>query len=386
MANPDYWAVIVAIQDYPGISNLEGPLNDAREFKSWVTSDQGGNVPPLQVFEVLSPNPVPQPFDVLSAIPTGSQVQEAFERVHFSGEKPGKRLYIYLAGHGIEPASGQPAILMANAAEHRYGYHILGRAYADWFFHASAFSEILLFMDCCRDNYPAAHLSLVPWEDDYYPDSADNVKYLYTFATKWSQRSRERTIPPGNEKRGVFTYALLEGLKGAASRPDGFVTAASLQDYLNDNVKRFLDPADLNAPGVPQQPDIERNPQNGEGFVIVQVPPKRYSVAIGLPSPPAGPPILFELKRGEFDEALRDFPQVVWGNLTRVAGSGAITATVQLAPGAAPEVAPAVDIATQQLRLALSKGTYLAQVMMLALQRPFVVPSQEIDGHVEFNL
>src|SRR5262249_34988766 len=154
----------------------------------------------------------------------------------------GRRLYIFLAGHGIEPRGNVgAALLTAEAAVGRFQLHICGKSYADWFYNAAYFDEILLFMDCCRDNAWTTTANLVP-ADPKYVDPGDR-KYFYAFATKWSRRSRERKFEDDGQYHGIFTKALLEGLYGAASDPDtNSITAFSLQEYLRHNIADFLGP------------------------------------------------------------------------------------------------------------------------------------------------
>jgi hypothetical protein len=390
MAEMRDWAVIVGVQLYPGISDLEGPVLDAMAFEEWVKDPSGGNVDPGQVLTILSPNPPPAGFDVWTAKPIEAEVSDAFEQVRQAvyPDKQGRRLYIYMAGHGIEPTSNQPAVLMANAGERRLGYHVLGRAYADWFFRAAAFTEILLFMDCCRDNYPAAPIRPVPWDPEVFPDPVGVVKYLYAFATQWTRRSRERTIQTGAGKRGVFTYALIEGLKGAASRADGYVTMASLQTYLNDNVKRFLAPEDRDAADVPQQPDFARNPPGGEGFVICQVPSKKWDVRVRLPSSPPNPDLQIDFLKGAFDSNLGGFPPVARVALAGLNGASPPTLRVDVQDpssiGDPPSLIAGADPPT--LGISLIKGTYIVQTPGTPI-KPFEVPNpKEVDGHALIQL
>ena len=87
----------------------------------------------------------------------------------------GRRLYIYMAGHGIAPGENQTALLMANANydKRRYGtgYHVIGEYVAGWVADAHYFDEILLFMDCCREiqAVPAPNMPWGPLRDPARP-------------------------------------------------------------------------------------------------------------------------------------------------------------------------------------------------------------------------
>jgi len=345
-------AIIVGVQTYPGVSDLNGPENDAKDFQDWVVSPHGGDVPLSNVRLILTSDY--PPFTTLKqARPITSDVEAAFDELYElvwpnrMTYNPGRRLYIYMAGHGIEPPPDQTALLMANAADRRFGYHILGKAYADWFFRSVSFEEVLLFMDCCRDRYPSTHLNNLKWDDTFDDRAVDKVKYLYGFGATWSKRTRERTI--GGKNQGVFTAALMEGLRGAASRPDNLITAASLRDYLNESMKNFLAPEDQNNSEVPQQPVFTLNPSTGEGFVIASVPAKTYKVAVGLAADTLG-------------------------------------REVEVRNGIKFEVVGKKIADTVAWELDLPRGTYLAQIMSLGRQKTFTVPSGKEDGRVDFTL
>ncbi|MDR3636401.1 MAG: caspase family protein [Isosphaeraceae bacterium] len=300
MAQDQDFAVIIGVQAYPGLTNLEGPENDARAFRDWVVSPEGGNVPDGRRGQNFQPGWNGNVRMILSsdypvvnapndARPICADVQAAFNDLYDlaeanakagQGTVAGRRLYIYMAGHGIEPQLNHTALLMANAKERRFGFHILGKDYADFFYSAGFFAEILLFMDCCRDYFPMVPLTPVPFDTRSDHAAPDHVHYLYGFATKWKRRSRERPI--NGQTRGVFTTALLEGLRGGAS--DGNrITAASLRSYLNECMQLFFDPQSLQDPEIPKQPEFVQFPSEGDGLVIVEnVPPLRYDVVIHL--------------------------------------------------------------------------------------------------------
>ena len=281
----DDWAIVVGIWNYPDLGNLTGPQNDAKAFADWVRSSTGGGVPENQVRLILSSDF--DPADSASrAEPTPGRVEALFDELddiaqrnkeRMEGLRVGRRLYLYMAGHGCAPILDESVLLMANATRRRAGYHIPGKPWANWFYRAGYFEEILLFMDCCRESYQQAPLNVPAYIDVTAPDAVDRGRRLFAFATKWSRLSRERPMADG-AVRGVFTVALLEGLKGAAAEPDGRVTANSLAGYLQTNMQTFLTESDRADPAIPKAPDVELHPVIDDDFVIVTVAP---------PPPPA---------------------------------------------------------------------------------------------------
>jgi len=350
----DDWAIVVGVRFYPGLTNLAGPVNDAQDFYNWVTSDTGGQVPSDQVALIISPaynEPLPAPQD---AEPKHATVQEAFDHLVYvaeaqsaagNGLRVGRRLYIYMSGHGCAPRPNDSALLAANATRVIPGYHILGRLYADWFLRSNYFDEVMLLMDCCRESYPQAPPNIPPYIDRTGPDAVDKAKLFYGLATKWSRLSREREMPDGHV-HGVFTFALLEGLKGAACDPTtGQVTAATLGDYLYTNMKTFLKPQDLLDPDVPKDPDIDYDKNPAAPFVITTVKIPDFKVTINLPAASAGKRV--EILNDKF--------------------------TSLQSVSAAPPV----------WELRLRRGTYLAQIPVDALQHPFEVTGT---GDINVNL
>jgi uncharacterized caspase-like protein len=306
MANQDDWAIVVGVQHYPGLSNsigandaLKGPVNDAIDFHQWVVDPQGAAVPPAQARLFIQTNlplsgsalPPLTPREIISARPNILDIQAmlfeftakaAENRQKGLGQQVGRRLYIFLAGHGIEPGIAfpgifpGPALLLANCTAGDYSQHVLGRQLANWFYLCSYFKEVLLFMDCCRDNTwttPARPLATQPC------NGTDLGKYFYAFGAKWDRRSREQDF--GGVTHGIFTTALLDALRGGASDPiTQKVTIGSLRDCV-PQIMEELAPNRVD----PQRPDFE---PLGDDFVVCVAPPKLYPVTIALPSVAVG--------------------------------------------------------------------------------------------------
>lgn len=236
MACNDY-ALVVGISKYPALGDLSGPENDARDFRDWLIDPGGGNVPEGNVSLILSSDH-PPPASPLEAKPGISEVTLVLDRYVERGMENGtvgRRLYLYFAGHGFAPELEDAALFMANAAKGRTGYHITGRPYANWFRKAAFFSEVVLLMDCCRDNYKRARPQLPPYEDISATTPAER---FYAFATQWSRKAREGPWGSGGTPRGIFTLALLDALRGGAPRDaNGQVSGADLESYVINSIR-----------------------------------------------------------------------------------------------------------------------------------------------------
>ena len=220
-------------------------------------------------------------------LPT-QEVAQAFDRLHSDAfvtgipKRLGRRLYVYAAGHGAglafrdDPDQGDAAFLVADATMFN-ATHVMTKIRALYFLNAGIFDEIVVFMDCCRNP-----LNLAPSYPSYVNAVAINQlgnerRKFFAFATKWGLNAREK--PFNGVTRGVFTMALMAGLRGAAANVDGTITSKSLRNYLINHMKDFMTPQEQLEWDV-QQPDI---PDPMVELVFTTVPPPRVTVRITSP-------------------------------------------------------------------------------------------------------
>ncbi|HEV7333087.1 MAG TPA: hypothetical protein VGN63_18780 [Flavisolibacter sp.] len=307
------YAIVVGLKKYPGLDKsqkpLEGPENDAMDFYNWVLSSKGGQVPKDQIQLILSSHfPSVNSDDFMDAKPAEIEIGKAFQRLwdlakaNQKNRKPakvGRRLYIFMSGHGIAPQhfgnkiEKESALLMSNVDPDNMAaprYHIPGTYVANWFCENDLFDEIFLFMDCCRDKVTAASINtFLPAKGD-----SDKAKRFYAFASRWSRKTRERPMPDENNKvRGVFTKTLLKALEGAAAMAEknnklfGHITFESLQSYLINNMKHFMDtpsPTD----SEPVEPDVDYFPKSARDTVVVGTSVPDFEVTIKAPAGASG--------------------------------------------------------------------------------------------------
>lgn len=266
-------AVVVGISRYGSLRpELEGPERDAKEFASWLTSASGGHLPPGNVRVILSSDfPNPKGTDPFVYEPTAIRVTAAFARLmgiatkNFGrpGARVGRRLYIYFAGHGLTPeidvvtSTNQSALAMANCVQDTNFYeYVVGTAYAEWFRLSHAFDEILLFMDCCRDDRPEIRMMTPITTAIVGGGRPQDVKTFYAFATQWDSRSYEMPLGPKKEKRGVFTYALIEALTSGTPDAQGRLTPLSIVGHLSKRVPELRNGDSSQSPQfIPPIPD-----------------------------------------------------------------------------------------------------------------------------------
>lgn len=250
MAVDDH-AIVVGIQRYSSLAPLHGPVADAKAFHAWLTADGGGAVPATQAALVLSPAPGPK--DPLLAPPMLTHVQVELDRVQQWGfdhdNIAGRRLWLYLAGHGAAPDVDDAALLMANATMDRL-YHLPAAPYLRWFRAAALFEEVVVVADCCRDELGGRLMPFaMPWADA--PSPGAKVRYLTAFATEWSRKAREKPVDGTGTVRGVFTRALLEGLQ------QGRGTAKTLEAYTTQRVLELSERNEFQEPVFTYNADLQ---------------------------------------------------------------------------------------------------------------------------------
>src|SRR5688572_378330 len=145
MAADDY-GVVVGIADYPGLSDLQGPVLDAEAFHEWLTKTDGGGVPAENCSVILSERPPPSDRGSISH-PDLGDIQTALDEIQDRGYandgRAGRRLWLYVAGHGVAPNVGDAALVMANAKALRM-YHLPTEPYIKWFRASAMFDEVVV--------------------------------------------------------------------------------------------------------------------------------------------------------------------------------------------------------------------------------------------------
>lgn len=246
-AHPEDYAVLIGVTRYPHLGDLEGPVNDVMEMVGWLTDPSGGGLPRKNITVLISDEtsePTPD-----NARPTLEDVEYAFLKlVEYERDgrgRIGRRLYLYMSGHGglspeSETSESEPVLLLADAARNSRGSSIRVTECANYFRDSGAFGEVVLFTDCDQIfeyNIAPSSISLVK-----QPPRAETprttISTFYAFATQPGQEAREDFIASTGSAHGLFTKALLEGLRGGV-RPEEGVTSEKLGTYLTERVSQL---------------------------------------------------------------------------------------------------------------------------------------------------
>ena len=331
------WAIVVGITSYPNLGPntkpLQGPHLDAQAFRDWLVDPAGGGVPPDNIRLILwPPGSDTEKMGSVHAEIRGAvdELRRLANRKAQQGEGKhiGRRLYVYMSGHGFSPRSEETetVLLMPNADVVQCvgpSFHWPGVYTANFFYKQACFDEVLLFMDCCRTQVSLPSLD-EPWnfQDDLvlYP----NVKAFYAFAAKRGLAAYEQEDAAGN-KRGAFTMALLAGLRGGApeSPSDDRITTESLRRYLYSTLAApgpeftKIDPIELSRAQKTYPVTIHLPPNTGDRQV--QVCDQRLTIIESAAA--ALPGWQLSLKPGYYEARIQELGP---GQLFEVQGTGAV--------------------------------------------------------------
>ena len=232
-------AIVIGINEYPGIGDLDGACNDAQAFRDWLVAVEGGGLEETSVKLILSAD-YPATASVENARPWLDDIQTALRPLLHaagSGHHQTGRLFLFAAGHGFADSSDERSCALFTAnAEPRIPLYLALTHYASWFVRNWAFDEVIMIMDCCRDTNPL--LQIVPPQllnTNHHQDK--RTKAFSAFATEFRAESREREID--GKPRGIFTCAFLDALENAPSNRLGRVTGSAVRDYVHNVLDRF---------------------------------------------------------------------------------------------------------------------------------------------------
>lgn len=247
----DHFALVIGIQNYREFEPLAAAHEDATRFCRWLTDV--AKVPREHVHQVIGES---------DGTPTNDDIFRALNNLGLrNGRRTGTRLYIYFAGHGVGPKVNEVALLPANAHINALNYQVLGAALMiDHLFKTRYFSEIVMFLDCCREAQEVTPIGL-PYKLEPVSDVAPTdppPRYCVLVGSNMDGRSFERELNGDPQAagtvdvfRGLMTQALLDGLNGAHGAVDpveNAVTTVSLEHYVTQRVAALATEA-----GVQQQ-------------------------------------------------------------------------------------------------------------------------------------
>lgn len=234
------WAVVIGISKYKDsrIAPLRYAASDARSFHDWLVSAQGGQYAPAMV-RLLT-----------DADATGANIKKAlFEWLTQAIAED--TVTIYFAGHGSPQSPDHPENLFLLPYDTQYD-SVATTGFPMWDIETALkrfirAKKVIVITDACHaggvgQEFDASRragrgLTVTPMSSTLQGLSKISDGICIMSASDDNQFSQEGAQWGGGH--GVFTFHLLEGLKGKADyNKDGFVTLGELIPFLSENIRR----------------------------------------------------------------------------------------------------------------------------------------------------
>ncbi len=232
---PQQWAVIVGISEYqnPQIKNLSYADRDARVFAEFLQSSAGGGFDPNRMKVLLNKDATLQ--NIKSAL--NSFLRQTIEK---------DLVIIYFAGHGApEPANPNNNYLLPYDTDPN---SLETSAFPMWDVNTALTryipsKKVVVFTDACHSGGISSDIATRGMTltetnliNQYLSDLSKSKEGTIVFTASQAGEVSQELDKFGH---GVFTYFLLEGMKGKADfNNDYTVTIGELMDYVEEKVKR----------------------------------------------------------------------------------------------------------------------------------------------------
>ena len=295
-------AVVVGIARYPQFgsdgtksNDLQGPVKDAVAMADWLVGDAKAHVT-----LITSDGQGDEKWTVTDRRPNRQDLEDGFAAyVSESLAKPirriGRRLYVYMAGHGFMPEPRHLALITANALSDVSVPNIQATSWIDWFADQLYFDEYVLWMDCCAIR-TFSYEGGKPLMKKGATRQDGRARVFMGFAAGPSLTAFEGPIGPQGEVRGLFTDRLLRGLKGAAADAAGTVRTSDLVAYLSNQKALTGEGIVRNSAAAPQIEPVF--PETAE-LVLAQVGSNLPAYDIRVPVADGERLRVIEVRQGE---------------------------------------------------------------------------------------
>ena len=234
-SQPQQWAVIVGISEYsnPTIKNLNYADRDARDFAEFLKSSAGGGFEPERMKILLNKD---------ATLQNVKQALNSFLRQTIDKDL----VVIYFAGHGApEPANPANNYLLTYDTD---PLSLETTAFPMWDINTALTryipsKRVVVFTDACHSGGISSDLatrgvslSETNLINQYLTDLSKSKEGTIVFTASQAGEVSQELDKFGH---GIFTYYLLQGMKGAADiNNDYTVTIGELMDYVEEAVKR----------------------------------------------------------------------------------------------------------------------------------------------------
>jgi hypothetical protein len=221
------YAIVIGIDHYDK-KPLSGAVSDATAFAKFLADKKLVKDDPFFLRLLKS--------EIQNNIVYGPEIDTALEEITKdarSRRTEKNRLYFYFSGHGIGNTFFNTALCL-RLWPGLINHCISGQDYTTGMMNKGAFDEILIFLDCCRENDTTikGNSPLGDWQNKV----GEKVpKLMICNSTIYGKLSYEIDID-SNQKRGAFTSFLIDSLNGDAdTERTGKISVVDLKKHIKDN-------------------------------------------------------------------------------------------------------------------------------------------------------
>ncbi len=287
---PKLWAIVAGVSDYAGDHiDLHYAAKAARDFATALQLGAKRLFGADQVrLTLLTTNA-----QHASQLPTKAGFVQAFRGMQDA--KPWDILVVYLAGHGV--AVGDTYYYLTSEARStelsdpaiRERYAISSDEMVQWLKQSPALKQLMV-LDTCAAGTAAQDLVEKRDITSNQIRAIERLKDRTGFHVLMGSAADAVSYEATQYAQGLLTYALLQGMRGAALREEEFVDVSSLFHYAADTV-----PVLANTIGGIQRPQIAA--PRGDSFDIGQLTvADRHAIPLALAKPMLLHPVLLNVQ------------------------------------------------------------------------------------------
>lgn len=249
MANEQDYAIVIGIKDYKQLKPLNGPVQDALDFESWLLNPAGGNLPNHKIDNEISRHVFLIESAPNSEVPLQSDIDKCLDIILTNGEKTGyRRFYFFFAGHGLGISWKENALCLPAWSTRFINLALSSSEYLDVVVSSGLFAQVFFFLDCCRDRKLGVR-GLHPTIGWPKPgDGVPNCESFVAYGAKFNNPAHEAANPSANTEivNGFFSKALMMALNGGAVNVNGEITVNSLKSFLKTKVEELTSAVNIN--------------------------------------------------------------------------------------------------------------------------------------------
>jgi hypothetical protein len=211
------WAVIVGASRYLNLPSLKYTDDDAYQVYAFLKSPEGGAVPDNQV-KIL-----------IDEAATRDNIINTLKSTFYQADS-NDVVFLYFAGHGI---NGYYLPSDSDGYSNRISYDEIKRIIEN-----SEARHKLCIADACYSGSLMAQRSAFGESLDLFYSTFEKTKGGTAFLM--SSKKEEISLESAGVRQGIFSYYLLQGLKGEAdTNHDKIVTIKELYDYVYQKVREY---------------------------------------------------------------------------------------------------------------------------------------------------